>query len=403
MQDVETSHYRICPLCEACCGLEIRTAPGRGPDGGDPQTPGARRGPSIRGAKDDPFSAGYLCPKAHALRDLHEDPDRLRAPLVKRDGRFVEVGWDEAFDEIDRRLTRILAAHGRDAAAIMIGNPAAHKMGLLLYTGRLVRALGTRNVYSASTLDQMPKQLACGLMFGHWLTVAVPDVERCGYLLVLGANPMASNGSMWTVPDFRGKARALRARGGRIVVVDPRRTETAEVADEHHFIRPGADVFLLAAMAHTLFEEGLCRLGRLEGHVAGVSEVREAVRAFVPERMADRTGIGAGEIRRLARELAAAERACVYGRIGTCTQEYGSAASWLVDVLNALTGHLDEPGGAMFPRAAAFARNTAGAPGVGRGVSTGRFRSRVSGPPRSWASCPPPASPRRSRPPARAR
>lgn len=370
----ERTAYRICPLCEACCGLDVRVA-------GDQVL-------SIRGHEADVFSAGYICPKAVALKDLHEDPDRLRTPLIRRDGRLVEATWDEAFDAIERRLLPILEAHGRDAVAVTVGNPSAHKMSLLPYFGRLAKALGTKNIYSASTLDQMPKQLACGLMFGHWLSIPVPDIERSDFLLILGANPAVSNGSLWTVPDFRAKAKALRARGGRIVVIDPRRHETAALADTHHFIRPGGDVFLLAAMVQTLFAEGLLRLGRLEPHLAGVDTLRDAVAPFTPEAAAAPCGIAAATIRALARELAAAPRGCVYGRLGTCTQRYGTLASWLVDVLNALSGHLDEPGGAMFPRAAAFAANTAGKPGSGRGIVTGRHASRVSGAPEVFGELP---------------
>ena len=370
----ERSSYRICPLCEACCGLEVRTR-------GD-QIVG------IRGAQNDVFSAGYICPKGYALKDLHEDPDRLRTPLIRRNGELVPASWDEAFAEVERRLLPILAAHGRDAVGIAVGNPSAHKFGLLLYFSRLTKALGTKNVYSASTLDQMPKQLSSGLMFGHWLSIAVPDIERSDYLLVIGANPVASNGSLWTVPDFRGKAKAMRARGGRLVVIDPRRSETAEVADEHLFIRPGGDVFLLAGMVHTLFDEGLARLGRLEPHLNGLDAVRQAMLPFAPERVAARCGIAAATIRRLARELAAAPRGCVYARIGTCTQIFGTLNSWLVDVLNVLTAKLDEPGGAMFPRAAAFAVNTAGKPGSGRGIVTGRHASRVSGAPEVYGELP---------------
>ena len=368
------SHYRICPLCEACCGLEVQTQ--------------GNKVLSIRGAKADVFSAGYICPKGYALKDLHEDPDRLRTPLIKRDGRFIPASWDEAFDEIERRLPPVLAANGRDAVAVTVGNPSAHKFGLLLYFTRLAKALGTKNLYSASTLDQMPKQLSSGLMFGHWLSIAVPDIERSQWLLVIGANPAVSNGSLWTVPDFRGKAKALRARGGKLIVIDPRRTETAELADAHHFIRPGSDVFLLAAMAHTLFDEGLVRLGRLSEHVNGLDTLHEALLPFAPEAVAARCAIDAAIIRGLARELAAAKAACVYARIGSCTQTFGTLASWLVDVLNVLSGHLDAPGGAMFPRAAAFAQNTSGRPGVGRGVSTGRHHSRVSGAPEVWGELP---------------
>ncbi|MES2245599.1 MAG: molybdopterin-dependent oxidoreductase [Pseudomonadota bacterium] len=367
-------HHRICPLCEACCGLELKVSDGKVI--------------SIRGHDSDVFSAGYICPKGVALKDLHEDPDRLRTPLIKRDGEFVPASWDEAFAEIERRLPPILAQHGRQAGAISVGNPSAHKIGLLLYFSRLAKALGSRNVFSASTLDQMPKQLSSGLMFGHWLSIAVPDITRCDFLLVLGANPLASNGSLWTVPDFKGKAKAMQARGGKLVVIDPRRTETAAMADAHHFIRPGADVFLLLGLVHTLFSESLVRLGRLAPLANGVDAVEAAVKGFSAEVVAPRCGIAAETIRSLARQLAATPRAAVYGRIGTCTQEYGTLASWLVDVLNVLTGHLDEPGGAMFPKAAAFAHNTAGQAGSGRGISTGRHTSRVSGAPEVFGELP---------------
>ena len=370
----ETVHQRICPLCEACCGLEIRMADGKIT--------------SIRGDEKDVFSAGFICPKGVALKDLHEDSDRLRTPLIKRDGRFVEATWDEAFAEIDRRLPPLMAQHGKDAVAVTIGNPSAHKYGLLFYGVRLVKALGTRNIYTASTLDQMPKQLSNGLMFGHWLTMPVPDIERCDFLLILGANPMASNGSLWTVPDFRGKAKAMRARGGKLVVIDPRRTETADVADAHHFIRPGGDAFLLLGMVHTLFDENLVKLGRLAEHVVGVDALQAAVQGFAPETVAARCGIAAATIRDLARTLALTERAAVYGRIGTCVQSFGTLNSWLVDVLNVLTGHLDEPGGAMFAKAAAFAANTAGKSGSGRGIITGRWKSRVSGAPEVYGEFP---------------
>lgn len=242
----EQTHYRICPLCEACCGLEIHRD-------GDKVF-------SIRGAEGDSFIAGYLCPKGVSLKDLHEDPDRLRQPLIKRAGRFVPASWDEALAEVERRLLPILREHGPDAVATTIGNPAAHKISLLAYFPRLARAIGSKNVFSASTLDQMPKQLSSGLMYGHWLSVPVPDLPRSDLLIILGANPMVSNGSLWTVPDYRGKARAMRARGGRIVVIDPRRSETAAAADEYLPIRPGGDVFLLLGMLHTLFDEGLVQL-----------------------------------------------------------------------------------------------------------------------------------------------
>jgi len=369
-----TTHHRICPLCEACCGLEIKVKAGKVI--------------SIRGHEADVFSAGYICPKGVALKDLHEDPDRLRTPLIKRNGVFEEASWDEAYAEIARRLPPLIAQHGHNATAVVVGNPSAHKIGLLTYFGKLARALGTKNVFSASTLDQMPKQLSSGLMFGHWLSVALPDIARTDYLLVLGANPLVSNGSMWTVPDFRGKAKALQARGGRMVVIDPRRTETAAVADAHFFLRPNSDVFLLAAMVNTLFAEGLVKLGNVADWVVGVDAVQQAVAPFKPETVAARCGIPADTIRALARELAAAPRAAVYARIGTCTQEYGTLASWLVDVLNTLTGNLDKEGGVLFAKSAAFASNTAGKPGTGKGVTTGRHHARVSGAPEVYGELP---------------
>ena len=374
MADETRTHYRICPLCEACCGLEIKTQ-------------GAQV-ISIRGADQDVFSRGYICPKGVSLKDLHEDPDRLRTPLIKRDGAFVEASWDEAFAEIERRLLPVLKTHGPDAIGLVVGNPSAHKISLLSYFPRLVRAIGSRNVFSASTLDQMPKQLSSGLLFGHWLSIPVPDIERCDYLLMLGANPMVSNGSLWTVPDYRGKAKAMRERGGKIVVIDPRRSETAAHADLHLPIKPGGDVFLLLGLVHTLLDEALVNLGRLAEHVNGLDDVRAAVLPFRPERMTAGCGIAAATIRQLARDLAAAPHAAVYGRIGTCTQRFGTLNSWLVDVLNVLTGNLDAPGGVMFPKAAAFAANTLGKPCIGKGITTGRKRSRVSGAPEVFGELP---------------
>ncbi|ATQ75446.1 molybdopterin-binding oxidoreductase [Massilia violaceinigra] len=359
------SAHRICPFCEACCGLELDLE--------------ENKVVRIRGDANDVFSHGFLCPKAIGLKDLHDDPDRLRTPLIKRNGVFEPATWDEAYAEIDKRLPPVIAAGGANAVATVLGNPVAHKMSLMLYFPRLAKALGTRNMYSASSVDQIPKMLSVGLMFGNWMSVPVPDIERCDFLLILGANPMVSNGSMWTVPDFRGKAKALRARGGQLVVIDPRRTETADVADAHHFIRPGADVFFLLGIAHALFDENLVRLGRLAEHTVGLEQVQAAVRDYAPELVAARCGIDAATMRQLARSLANTPRAAIYGRIGTCTQQFGTLCSWLIDVINVLTGHLDEEGGAMFPKAAAFAANTRGAPGAGRGVITGRYRSRVSG------------------------
>jgi anaerobic selenocysteine-containing dehydrogenase len=367
-------HYRTCPFCEATCGLEVETA-----------------GPevlSVRGDADDIFSRGFICPKATGLKQLHDDPDRLRTPLIRRDGELVPASFDEAFAEIDRRLTPLLAEHGRDTVAVYLGNPSAHNLSTLLYGPVWTRALGSRNVYSASTVDQMPKQVAVGHMFGTGLSVPIPDVDRCDHLLLLGANPLVSNGSLLTAPDMRGRLRAIRERGGKVVVVDPRRTRTAEQADEHHFVRPGRDAHLLLGIGCTLVEEDLDRPGALAEHVNGLDEVRELLRGFPAEQMAGACGVPAAEIRRLARELAAAQRAAVYGRIGTTTQEFGTLASWLIEVLNVLTGNLDRAGGAMFPRAAAGARNASGESGRGRGARFGRWQSRVRDFPESFGELP---------------
>jgi len=362
-----TTRYRTCPLCEATCGLEIAT---RG-----------RTVESIRGDAEDPFSRGYICPKGPALKHLDADPDRLRAPLVRRGTTWAEVGWDEAFAEVDRRLPPLVARHGRDAVGVYLGNPSVHNLALSLYPRALLRVLGTRNVFSASTVDQMPKHVSAGLMFGTPLSIPVPDLDRTRFLLILGADPVVSNGSLMTAPDVRERLRAVRARGGKVVVVDPRRSRTAEEADAHHFIRPGTDALFLFALAETLFAEELVRPGRLAEHLAGLEQVRELARGFTPEAVAGVCGIPATAIRELARALAAADGGAVYGRVGTCQQEFGTLASWLVDVVNVLTGNLDRAGGAMFPRAAVGATNTRGAPGRGKGFRTGRRTSRVRGVP----------------------
>jgi anaerobic selenocysteine-containing dehydrogenase len=359
--------YRTCPLCEATCGLAIDV------EGGEVT--------KVRGDAQDVFSHGFLCPKGVSLKPLHEDPDRLRVPLV--DGR--EASWDEAFAVVDERLRAVIEAGGHDAVAIYVGNPAAHSLSNLVYGRALLKALGTKNVYTASTVDQMPKQVAAGFMFGGGLSVPVPDVDRTDYLLVLGANPLASNGSLMTAPDMRGRLKALRRRGGRVVVVDPRRSRTAEESDEHLFIRPGTDALFLFALVHVLDAEGLVTP---VDHLDGVEEVLALAQDFAPGPVADVTGIPASTIERVACELAGAPRAAVYGRIGTCTQEFGTLASWLVDVLNALTGNLDREGGAMFARAAAGASNTIGPPGRGRGLKPGRWQSRVRGAPEVFGELP---------------
>jgi len=358
---METVH-RTCPLCEAVCGLKITLD-----DSGHVT--------QVRGDRDDPFSKGFICPKGASLGRLDEDPDRLHTPLVRTDGGWREVSWDEAFAAVERGLSRIPGP----SRAIYLGNPNAHTMAGALYGTPLVRALGTRNVFSASTADQMPKHVSCGLMFGHPLSIPVPDLDRTDYLLMLGANPLESNGSLCTAPDFPGRLKALRGRGGRLVVVDPRRTRTASLADEHVFIRPGTDAYLLAGIAHTLIAEDLVTV---TVPAAGLAEVDRALADFPPAACAQACGVDAEVIVRLARELTSAPTAAVYGRIGTCTAEFGTLAQWLVDVINVLTGNLDRPGGAMFPRPA-----TEG-PARRRPYRTGRWHSRVRGLPEANGELP---------------
>ncbi|MET8156422.1 molybdopterin-dependent oxidoreductase [Sphaerisporangium sp. NPDC005289] len=358
---MRTAH-RTCPLCEAVCGLTI------GLDDDERVT-------GVRGDHADPFSKGFICPKGASLGRLDEDPDRLTRPLIRTGTEWREASWQEAFAAVEQGL----AAVPGPARAVYLGNPNAHTMAGALYAAPLIRAVGTRQVYSASTADQMPKHVSAGLMFGDPMTVPVPDLDRTGYLLMLGANPLESNGSLCTAPDFPGRLKALRRRGGRLVVVDPRRTRTAALADEHVFVRPGADAFLLAGIAHTLFAEGLAQVGV---PVNGLAEFEAAMAPFTPEACATACGVPAEVIVRLARELAAAPAAAVYGRIGTCTVEFGTLAQWLVDAVNVLTGNLDRPGGAMFPRPA-----TEG-PRRRRPYATGRWHSRVRGLPEANGELP---------------
>ena len=372
-----TIAYRTCPLCEATCGLELHMED--------------REITLVRGDKDDVFSKGFLCPKGTAIKELESDPDRLRVPQIRdrATNAWRDASWDEAFEYIHDHLLPILDAHGRDALGIYMGNPCAHNLAPMIYNRVMNQAAKTTNLFSASTVDQMPKQVSSGLMFGTGLSVPVPDVDRTDYLLMLGANPFASNGSLMTAPDMPGRLRALRARGGRLVVVDPRRSKTAEESDEWVAILPGTDSHFLLAVAHTLFSENLVDVGdHLRVHLSGLEAVRELATHFAPEIVAPVCGVDADVIRRIAREIAAAPTAAVYGRIGTCTQEFGTTASWAVDVINVLTGNLDRVGGAMFNKPATGGGNTAGEGGKGRGVRFGRRASRVRGLPEFFGEYP---------------
>ena len=354
---------RICPLCEATCGMVL--------------TIDDDRVSAARGDRDDVFSHGFICPKGASFPELDNDPDRLQNPLVRRNGELVETTWAEAFAAAAEGLQRVIADTGGSSVAVYLGNPNAHTIAGSLYGPVVIKSLGTRQVYSASTLDQMPKHVSCGYLFGNPVAFTLPDLDRTDYLVVMGANPLVSNGSLATAADFPGKLKALRRRGGKLVVIDPNRTRTAELADRHLAPRPGTDAALLFAVAHVLYDEDLVELGGLAEHISGLERVRAAALEFPPEAVAEYCGLDADEIRTLARELAAAPSAAVYGRIGTSTVGFGTLTSWLVDVVNILTGNLDRPGGVMFAHSP-----IAGAPRPprpGRGFTTGRWRSRVSG------------------------
>ncbi|MEY9489617.1 anaerobic selenocysteine-containing dehydrogenase [Streptomyces calvus] len=352
---------RICPLCEATCGLTLTIDRGR--------VTGAR------GDRDDVFSKGFICPKGAAFGDLDADPDRLRAPLVRVDGELREATWDEAFDAVAAGIRPVVERYGPHAVGLVLGNPNVHTVAGALYPPLLIAGLGTRSLFTASTVDQMPKHVSSGLLFGDANAIPVPDLDRTDHLLLIGANPLESNGSLCTAPDFPGRLKALRARGGTLTVVDPRRTRTARLADRHIAVRPGTDALLLAAMAHTLFAEDLVTPADLAPHLDGLDRLPAALADFTPEAVADACDVDAATVRTLARELAAAPTAAVYARIGSCTVPHGTLAGWLVDVLNVLTGNLDRPGGALFPQAATD--RTPRPAGPGRGFALGRWHSRV--------------------------
>ena len=353
------TRYRTCTLCEAMCGLALEVEDGRVV--------------AVRGDADDPFSRGHICPKGVALADVHADPDRLRQPLRRTPGGWQPVPWDEALDEAAERLRAVQRAHGRNAVAVYQGNPSVHNYGTLLYAPGFVRALGTRNRFSATSVDQLPHHLAAYWMFGHGLLLPVPDIDRTDFFLVLGANPAVSNGSLMSAPDAAGRIKAIRKRGGTVVVVDPRRTETAALADRHHFIRPGTDALLLLALLHVVFVDGLAKPGRLADAIDGLDEVRALVSEFPPERAEGATGIAAKDIRALAHAFASAPTAACYGRCGVSTQAFGGLAQWLVNLLNLATGNLDRAGGAM------FARPAVDVVGRSRPGGYGRWKSRVRG------------------------
>ncbi|MDG1481429.1 MAG: molybdopterin oxidoreductase family protein [Myxococcota bacterium] len=356
-------HHRACHLCEAICGIVIETE--------------EDRILSIRGDKEDPLSQGHICPKAVALQDLHADPDRLRKPVKRVGEGWEEISWEEALALTAAGIKRVQDANGNNAVAVFQGNPTVHNHGLILYAQYFVRALHTKMRFSSTSVDQLPHQLVAMQVFGHQLMMPVPDVDRSRFLLIIGGNPAASMGSLMTAPGIRRRLAAIQERGGSVIVVDPRRTETADLADAHLFIRPGTDALLLAAMVTTLFETDAVVTDRLSPLLSGVEAIREGLASFTPEAVAPITGISAAQIRDLTRQLAAVDGGSVYGRMGVSTQPFGGLCQWLITVLNVLTGNLDRPGGAMFATPAVDVVKGVG--GISRPGRYGRWRSRVRG------------------------
>lgn len=329
-------HYRACHLCEAICGLAIET---------ETQPDGSTQIRSIKGDAQDSFSRGHICPKAVALQDIQNDPDRIRQPMRRIGEQWQAIAWDEAFELVAERLSAIQAAHGQNAVAVYQGNPSVHNYGLMTHSNYFLGLLKTRNRFSATSVDQLPHHLTSHLMYGHGLLIPIPDIDHTDFMLILGGNPLASNGSIMTVPDVEKRLKAIQARGGKLVVVDPRRSETAAIADQHLFVRPGSDAALLLALLNTLFEEGLTRTSHLA--VEGLEQVRAAIAGFDAERMSARCGVPAPTIRQLARDFAAADTAVCYGRMGVSTQAFGTLCQWLVQLINLVTGNLDRSGGVL--------------------------------------------------------
>ncbi|NVZ61038.1 molybdopterin oxidoreductase family protein [Pseudomonas gingeri] len=357
----KTLHHRACHLCEAICGLTIETT----------TSEDRVQITSIKGDPLDTFSRGHICPKAVALQDIQNDPDRLRQPMLRVGSEWQPIEWEAAFALVAERLGAIQARHGQNAVAIYQGNPSVHNYGLMTHSNYFLGLLKTRNRFSATSVDQLPQHLSSYLMYGHGLLLPIPDIDNTDFMLILGGNPLASNGSIMTVPDVEKRLKAIQARGGKLVVVDPRRSETAAMADQHLFIRPGGDAALLFGLLNTLFQEGLTRDSHLP--VDGLDDVRKAVAGFTAEAMSPLCAVPAEQIRQLARDFAAADKAVCYGRMGVSTQAFGTLCHWLVQLINLVTGNLDRVGGALCTSPAVdLVASTAGG-------HFNRWQSRVSG------------------------
>lgn len=339
----EKTHFGTCTLCEAMCGIEVKH------DG--------EKVLSIKGDKSDPFSQGYICPKATALQDLHEDPDRLRQPIEKTANGWKEISWPEALDKVANGIQTLQKKYGQNALGIYLGNPNVHNMGSMLTTKHLLTSLKSRSRFSATSIDQLPHHIVCMHLFGHMLRIPVPDVNRTQHMIIIGGNPLASNGSIMTAANMRQKLKDIKSRDGKVIVIDPRRTETAEIASEHHFIRPATDVLLLLAMLNEIYQQGYVNNDSLQVNRAAklapeINRIATFAEGFSAESVADITGINAAEIKRLVKEFCQAESAVLYGRMGVSVQEFGLLSQYLIMIINIVTGRLDEIGGLMFPNPA---------------------------------------------------
>jgi len=337
MSKIKT-HYRNCNICEAMCGLEINYKD--------------NKIISIKGDQQDPFSKGYNCPKAMALEDFYYDNERLKTPIKRTSNGWIDISWDEAFTEITEQLQVIQQQYGKNALAVYLGNPNAHSLGNALWLKPFMKALGTINRFSSASTDQMPHHVASQFMFGAGMLIPVPDIDRTDFMLIIGGNPVVSNGSMMTAPNVLGRMKAIQKRGGKIVVIDPRRTRTAKIADQHLFIRPEKDAFLLFALIHCVFTSNKVNLRHLNSITDGLDELAQQASFYTPERVAEHVGIDAESISTLANEMVTAKSAVCYSRMGASTQSFGGICLWLTNVLNIITGNFDRAGGAMFPQPA---------------------------------------------------
>ncbi|MDB4192029.1 molybdopterin-dependent oxidoreductase [Flavobacteriaceae bacterium] len=354
-------HYRTCNLCEAMCGLEI--------------TYKEKKVISIVGDKKDPLSKGFICPKSLALKDLYEDPDRLKTPIKRTENGWQEISWTEAFDEVEIQIKKIQEKYGNNAVATYQGNPNVHNVGSMLYGGPFLKSLKTKQKYSATSADQLPHHIASLKMFGHQMLIPIPDIERTDYLLILGANPGASNGSLLTAPGFPQKIKSIQKRGGKVINIDPRFTETSKISSQHLYINPGKDALFLLSLLHVIFDQGIEEKTHLSNYLKGLEEIKEIVKEYSPKKTALLIGIDSLEIQKIAKDFMNSKTAVCYGRMGVSTQEYGGICQWLINVLNIITNNMDKVGGAMFTKPAIDLVYMTGIQGkVG---NFDRYRSRV--------------------------